>query len=103
MYKDLTELRKMLDGAELFLRNRANCAPAPLNKYDIEALKDISNLISTVADKIENGTLIEIPSIRYSERFEAWVLYYMDRECLQTCIMTKEQAEQKLKELKNEG
>lgn len=45
---------------------------------------------------------VELPSIRYSKRFDAWVLYYMERDCLQTCIMTKEQAEQKLKELKDE-
>lgn len=61
MYKDLTQLRKELDCAEVFLRNRANCAPAPLNEYDKEALVDISNLISTVADKIEQGRMVELP------------------------------------------
>ena len=47
-----------LDGAELFLRNRAKAKQAPLNQYDIEMLLYISNLLSSTADKIINGEII---------------------------------------------
>lgn len=49
---------KELDGAELFLRNRAKAKPAPLNKWDSEMLLYISNLLSTIADKIISGEII---------------------------------------------
>ena len=51
-------LVKELDSAELFLRNRAKAKPAPLNKWDVEILLDISNLLSTIADKIISGEII---------------------------------------------
>lgn len=47
-----------LNSAELFLRNRAKAKPVPLNEWDIEILLDISNLLSTIADKITNGEII---------------------------------------------
>lgn len=47
----------------------------------------------------DKAKIVEIPSIHYSEIHDAWVLYTVQRDCLQTCIMTKEQAEQAIKEL----
>lgn len=42
--KQLTdeEIIKALDGADLFLRDRVNCEPAPLNDYDKDILLDIA-------------------------------------------------------------
>jgi hypothetical protein len=39
-----------LDGADVFLRNRANSKPAPLNEYDIAELLDIAK----ICDKASN-------------------------------------------------
>lgn len=55
------DLIKKLDSAELFLRNRADSEPSPLNEFDIEALHDISNLLSKIADKIKSGNIIILP------------------------------------------
>ena len=46
------EIIKALDGADVFLRNRANSKPAPLNEYDIEALIDIANVCDEAANLI---------------------------------------------------
>ncbi len=53
MMKD--RLIKLLDGADLFLRNRANSEPAPLNEYDIETLKDIANVCDEAARTLEKA------------------------------------------------
>lgn len=44
---------KELDGADVFLRDRANGKPAPLNDYDIEALLDIADICNDAARSIE--------------------------------------------------
>ena len=46
------QIIKALDGADVFLRNRANSEPAPLNEYDIEALIDIANVCDEAANLI---------------------------------------------------
>lgn len=37
------QIKTALDAADVFLRNRVNAKPTPLNKYDKEALLDIAN------------------------------------------------------------
>ena len=46
------EIIKALDGADVFLRNRANSEPAQLNEYDIEAFIDIANVCDEAANLI---------------------------------------------------
>ena len=47
----------LLDGADLFLRNRANSAPAPLNEYDIEAMLDIAKTCDEAARALESAII----------------------------------------------
>ena len=49
----MKDLIKKLDGAELFLRNRAKAKPAPLTEYDVLILMDISNLICEAIRELE--------------------------------------------------
>ena len=51
---DYEKIIKELDGADVFLRNRANSEPAQLNEYDIEALLDIAKMCDKAARIIEN-------------------------------------------------
>lgn len=44
-----------LDGADLFLRNRANSTPTPLNEYDIEAMLDIEKICDVAARVLERA------------------------------------------------
>lgn len=53
---DYEKIIKLLDGADLFLRNRANSEPAPLNEYDIESMLDIAKVCDEAARIIENLT-----------------------------------------------
>ena len=53
---DYEKVIKLLDGADLFLRNRANSEPAPLNEYDIESMLDIAKVCDEAARIIENLT-----------------------------------------------
>lgn len=53
---DYEKIIKLLDGADLFLRNRANAKPAPLNEYDIEIMLDIAKVCDEAARIIENLT-----------------------------------------------
>lgn len=46
------EITRALDGADVFLRNRANSEPAPLNEYDVEALIDIANVCDEATNLI---------------------------------------------------
>lgn len=48
-------LINLLDGADAFLRNRADSSPAPLNEFDIEALHDIANLCDEAARMLEKA------------------------------------------------
>ena len=48
-------LIELLDGADLFLRNRINSKPAPLNEYDIEQLKDIAKVCDEAARTLERA------------------------------------------------
>ena len=51
-------LVELLDGADLFLRNRANCDPAPLNDYDIEAMLDIAKICDEAARALESAIFL---------------------------------------------
>ena len=53
---DYEKVIKLLDGADLFLRNRANSEPAPLNEYDIESMLDIAKVCDEAARIIESLT-----------------------------------------------
>lgn len=44
-----------LDGADLFLRNRASAKPAPLNNYDIEAMIAIAKICDKAARTLEKA------------------------------------------------
>ncbi len=50
-------LIELLDGADLFLRNRANAEPAPLNEYDIEAMLDIAKVCDEAARTLEKSVV----------------------------------------------
>ena len=63
------EIIKALDGADVFLRNRANSEPAPLNEYDIEALIDIANVCDEAANLI-NRQKAEIERLKASQGCE---------------------------------
>ena len=55
--KDYTDESKklvnLLDGADLFLRNRIQDTKSPLNNYDIEAMTDIADVCDKSARLIE--------------------------------------------------
>ena len=55
--KDYTDESKklvnLLDGADLFLRNRIQDKKSPLNNYDIEAMTDIADVCDQSARLIE--------------------------------------------------
>lgn len=57
------EIIKALDGADVFLRNRANSEPAQLNEYDIEAFIDIANVCDEAANLI-NRQKAEIENLK---------------------------------------
>lgn len=48
------DIVKALDGADVFLRNRANAQPAPLNEYDIQILLDIAKICDKSANVIRH-------------------------------------------------
>ncbi len=50
-------LIELLDGADLFLRNRANAKPTSLNQYDIENLKDIAKVCDEAARTLEKAII----------------------------------------------
>ena len=50
-------LIKELDSADLFLRNRANSSPAPLNDYDIEEMLDIAKICDEAARTLEKAII----------------------------------------------
>lgn len=53
---DYEKIIRELDRAGVFLRNRAEAEPAPLNEYDIEALYDIAKICDEAARIIEDLT-----------------------------------------------
>ena len=53
---DYEKIIKLLDGADLFLRDRANAEPAHLNEYDIDSLLDIAQVCDDAARIIEKLT-----------------------------------------------
>ncbi len=57
------QIKKALDSADLFLRNRANAEPAPLNEYDKEELLDIAKICCNALDLI-NRQESEIDHLR---------------------------------------
>ena len=61
------EIKKALDSADLFLRNRANSKPAPLNEYDIDELLNIANVCNEAFDYINR---LEAENERLKEEVE---------------------------------
>ena len=55
---DTTELISDLESADLFLRNRSKCAPAPLNDYDIMLLQDAAKACDKAARLLEKSTIV---------------------------------------------
>lgn len=55
---DTEKLIRELDSADLFLRNRAKCVPAPLNEYDIMLLQDAAAACDSAARILEKSTII---------------------------------------------
>lgn len=49
------KLVNLLDGADLFLRNRASAKHTPLNEYDIEAMLDIAEICDEAARILEKA------------------------------------------------
>lgn len=47
------EVIQRLDGADLFLRNRANAAPAPLNEYDTYLMMDAAEACNEASALID--------------------------------------------------
>ena len=70
-------LIKLLNGADLFLRNRANAEPAPLNEYDIENLKDIAKVCDDAARTLEKAI---IPPCKVGDK-----VYFNKAEIDETC------------------
>lgn len=70
------------------------------DKYAVESYKRLAEL----EDKIENGTLIEIPCIMQDCYGDWCVCFYSDKFKTIDCykFSTKEKAEAKLRELKGE-
>lgn len=55
---DVSNLIKELDSADLFLRDRANCKPAPLNEYDIMLMQDAARACDSAARTLEKSYLV---------------------------------------------
>jgi len=68
---DTKKLISELDDADLFLRNRAKAAPAPLNDYDIMLLQDIAKTCDEAARTLEKSMMLP-----YSP---GDTLYYIDK------------------------
>ena len=58
MVYEIDKLIKDLKSADLFLRNRTKCKPAPLNKYDINILQDIAKACNEAAEVIERSVVL---------------------------------------------
>lgn len=52
------KLIESLSNAELFLRNRANALPAPLNEYDVALMTDASKAINESIEMLENSIML---------------------------------------------
>lgn len=55
---DTKKLIRDLNSADLFLRNRTKCAPAPLNEYDIMLLQDAAKACDDAARLLEKSTIV---------------------------------------------
>lgn len=65
------ELIKDLDQADLFLRNRSNALPQPLNEFDIVLLQDAAKACNEAARILEKSVILS-----YSP---GDILYYIDK------------------------
>lgn len=54
---EIEKLIKSLDGADVFLRGRANAKPAPLTYYDVEILLDIAKICDEAARSLEKAII----------------------------------------------
>ena len=86
------------------LTKRLMCSNAPFTEYasDNEVLQRLAEL----EDKIENGTLIELPFIQKGQYNKRWYVYYRkktgNKNITWKMYYSKAEAEAKLKELQNE-
>ena len=64
-------LIELLDGADVFLRNRADAKTAPLNEYDIEFMKDIAKVCGDAARILEQAVM---PPVKIGQGI--WDIYY---------------------------
>lgn len=55
---DKENLIRELDSADLFLRNRVECASAPLNEYDIMLLQDAAKACDEAARALEKAMIL---------------------------------------------
>ena len=75
--------------------------PIPLEEVNgnMIPLCDLYNRLAELEDKIENGTLIEIPCVRYDEDRKCWQAIYEQMGIITTCNCgSKEQAQAKSEE-----
>jgi hypothetical protein len=65
------KLIKELDGADLFLRNRVNAKPAPLNEWDKVTMLDIAKTADEAARMLERAV---VPPVKIGQ--ELWDIHY---------------------------
>lgn len=124
---DRDRLIELLDGADLFLRNRATPTDAPLNEYDMEIMRNIAKTCDEAARVLEKAiippckvgdtvyypyeyrnvvlekTVIKIVIEKEDRWLDVGVSFLPFENIGKTVFLTKEEAEEKLKELKENG
>ena len=118
---DRDRLIKSLDGADLFLRNRATPTDAPLNEYDMEIMRNIAKTCDEAARVLEKAIIppckvgdkiYQTDGVRIYESTISEITFtthkmicvteniaFDERAIGKTVFLTKEEAEEKLKEL----
>jgi hypothetical protein len=102
-YKRFTQWTE--NGASLKLDNPQNNEEA--RKQLMEKFKLACNFLAELEDKIENGTLIELPFIQKGQYNKRWYVYYRkktgNKNITWKMFYSKAEAQAKLKELQNES
>ena len=75
-------LIKNLDGADLYLRNRAKAKPAPLNEYDIETMLDIAKVLDEAARALE---IAIVPPCKVGEK--VYVVAVVTKKILECTVI----------------
>lgn len=60
---------------------------------------EILHRLAELEDKIENRTLVVVNKPFYSDQFNAWCMYLKEGDYIISALLTKKQADSKLKEL----